>query len=1175
MKTHELPCRRRRGVLRLNWLTAALLGAGVVPVLAQVLPSGFTTPTGNVSYVEDQASATMTIKQDQSRAIAHWSDFSIGAGATVNVVQPDPSSVLLNRVITDTTSQIDGTLNANGHVYLINPWGVLFGAGAQVNVGGIVASTLDLAGETVAERNARFMEDGVLEFASDGAGAERIELKTGAVIRSHAGAGGMVVLLGGRIENRGTLDAPGGTVALGVGDRITLDPVGDGLTTLRIDEGSFAESAVGILNDAGAQITADGGRVLLLARSAYGSFSDALISQQGLIRARRLASSGGEIVLQASGDSEFDEFYESSGIELGAGGVLDADGVGTASGGRVEVTAGNGSALVVDGALTARGGTGGADGGWIETSGQTFWLGADLSVDASASAGAAGAWVLDPSDVHIAPGGVDPAPANTVYDSTISGVLDGGTSMAIVTPAGGLENGNVDFADGTQIVRSQPGAPVTFAVQAANGISAGKGVAIRSAAGAGALNVALLAGTAATNPDAVTDRRGQLRFDGTIASNGGNVALGGAWAQIDAPGAGVFTNGATLDSTALDPASRGDGSITIQGLSVRASGGGSNFGEAAVDLVTTHVNSGRGATTVTGIDAGGTGVRLAGETLLETSSGPVAITGAGQAGPDFTGGPPGSGSGVLMDLAGIETGSGDVTVRGLWMSGVLPGATSAGVSVVRGAFIDAGGNLEITGSASGPDAGVRVAGDADLGETEVRAGGHATLRAGNNGEGDAIVIDELAGVQAGGMLNLRPGGTDGSTWADRPADSIGLGAAIGMGFALSPEELARLSAGTAVVVGSDAHAGPITVNGAISVPYALTLQNGAGGGIQLDAPVQAPQLTLDSGGSIGQGVGAHVEAGELLARSRGGDVDLQYVENDAGALAGAAAGDFAYVDSNALTVQPLSHTGASTAINAPQAIQVAALQGGQVLVRTLNDDLTLDMPASSSAGTDLVAAARFQNPGAGSIGGAPWRVWADTWEGETRGGMAGSGPLPNLYGCTYDGSCGVTVSAADNHFIYTQQPTATVTINDVTRPVGLPNPPFGATVSGLRPGDSAAAIHGDPTTDATASSPVGSYEINGDYASDAGYQLEVVPGTLKVVDGGLPGDTPSLDLPEDTPTWAGNLGGAPICLASAPLDGDRAEAEGDVLAREWSRVRVRPRLTSCIDSSRRNACSDF
>ncbi|PNB32059.1 filamentous hemagglutinin, partial [Pseudomonas sp. FW305-130] len=46
--------------------------------------------------------------------------------------EPDPSSIL-------------GTLNANGQVFLINPNGILFGKGAQVNVGGLVASTLGLS----------------------------------------------------------------------------------------------------------------------------------------------------------------------------------------------------------------------------------------------------------------------------------------------------------------------------------------------------------------------------------------------------------------------------------------------------------------------------------------------------------------------------------------------------------------------------------------------------------------------------------------------------------------------------------------------------------------------------------------------------------------------------------------------------------------------------------------------------------------------------------------------------------------------------------------------------------------------------------------------------------------------------------------------------------------------
>jgi hypothetical protein len=53
------------------------------------------------------------------------------------------------------------------------------------------------------------------------------------------------------------------------------------------------------------------------------------------------------------------------------------------------------------------------------------------------------------------------------------------------------------------------------------------------------------------------------------------------------------------------------------------------------------------------------------------------------------------------------------------------------------------------------------------------------------------------------------------------------------------------------------------------------------------------------------------------------------------------------------------------------------------------------------------------------------------------------------------------------------------------------------------------------------------------------------------------------------------MGPPPICFATGSLEGDRAVQGADVLAREWSRVRSRPNLSSCVDTEKRNGCADF
>ena len=154
----------------------------------------------------------------------------------------------------------------------------------------------------------------------------------------------------------------------------------------------------------------------------------------------------------------------------------------------------------------------------------------------------------------------------------------------------------------------------------------------------------------------------------------------------------------------------------------------------------------------------------------------------------------------------------------------------------------------------------------------------------------------------------------------------------------------------------------------------------------------------------------------------------------------------------------------------------------------------------SGADIDLVASGLFFNPAkAGLSASGDWRVWASAWEGEQRGGLGGSGTVPNLYGCTFRGSCVVAVPSGDDHFIYVQQPVATVTIDSASREYGLDNPAFTYTLAGGVLGDTVAnVVSGSVGTAAGIGSDVGRYAITGNFTSAAGYRLQYVEGQLSI-----------------------------------------------------------------------------
>ena len=362
---------RRRMVAALATAFAAQFALAAPPA-ATALPTGGQVVAGQASI--QQAGAAMTIRQATDQAILNWQSFNIGASASVNFIQPGASSVALNRVLGTDPSAIYGQLTANGQVFLVNPSGVLFGPGARVDVGGLVASTLAIRDADFLDRNYRFSRDGA----------------TAAVVNQGEIVGQYVALLAPEVRNEGVIAARMGTVALAAGDAVTLGISGQRLVDVQVDPASLDT-----LVENRHLIRAEEGMVVLSAQSAHTLLGRVVNS--GAVEANGISTDGGTIRLLASSTVDHS-------------GSIAADGAANASGGSAILLAdlaNPGSRTTVSGSITARGGSASGDGGFIETSGSKISIADSARIDAGAPRGRSGLWLLDPEDFTIALAGGD------------------------------------------------------------------------------------------------------------------------------------------------------------------------------------------------------------------------------------------------------------------------------------------------------------------------------------------------------------------------------------------------------------------------------------------------------------------------------------------------------------------------------------------------------------------------------------------------------------------------------------------------------------------------------------------------------------------------------------------------------------------------------------------------
>ncbi|MDD3954499.1 MAG: filamentous hemagglutinin N-terminal domain-containing protein, partial [Lentisphaeria bacterium] len=157
-------------------------------LLAGNLPTGANVVKGGVTI--NVNGKTMTIDQATAKAIVNWDTFDIGSGYAVNVDQISKNAAMLSRVIGGNPSEILGRLSATGHFYLINPSGILFGQGAQVDVNKFIASTLNLSDDNFMAGKLLFEGNSDASIINEG------------VINAEAAA-----LIGKNVSNTGTINA--------------------------------------------------------------------------------------------------------------------------------------------------------------------------------------------------------------------------------------------------------------------------------------------------------------------------------------------------------------------------------------------------------------------------------------------------------------------------------------------------------------------------------------------------------------------------------------------------------------------------------------------------------------------------------------------------------------------------------------------------------------------------------------------------------------------------------------------------------------------------------------------------------------------------------------------------------------------------------------------------------
>ncbi len=1061
-------------VRRLSFGALALaLSALILPLRAN--PEGESVKHGRAEF--QRSGNDLIIDQKDDRIVVDWDSFSIGKGERTIFRQPGESSSAFNRVLLGSRSLIAGELRANGQVILFNPAGVTVTSSGVVNVNSLIVTTLDLTEE-------EFLRGGAMTFRGDSAA----DVKNLGTIHARTGD---VFLLGRKVVNAGTVEAPHGTVGLGAGTEIVLKPDAEQPLYIkpRAEAARSTVEQTGVIRAAAAQIKATGNPYALAINldgvldvkgsakrpgghaTVDGGAGRVRVGGQARVTASAADGAGGKVAITG----------QSVAVERGA--RVDASGE---RGG--EIVAQAATDLSLAGTLTARGGTTG--GGTISL------LGADISLSAAAVADASGQTgggrVFVGGDYF---GGRDPG--RTYADAPLPTAQNLRVERGARFSADALASGNggvvIQWADG--VTRSNA------AVSVRGGATAGNG-GFAEISGLGGLGFDGRVDLAAPN-----GRAGEVLFDpdrlyisnltpGSADSmlptvTGGNVEESVSVSALES----ITTGTITLRSTGAF-----SGGITVRNLDLGGNG--------AINLkpnVNLSVITDEGVIAFenpqNSIIAKGTGsILLQAGTLNRTSS--------------------------LNSIGNLQTDAGSITLRG-----------DDGVNLV-GTITTNGGSVDIDADW---DQGTGGGFELPAGSAITTNGGDVHLKSGNGG----ITVNSPISLGAGRLTFSQTGGASGT---------FRLGAVISVAGDLDVTQPLQINPGAGLTASGTIHLGSsvtfnadstlalrsssVDLTGANFVapnladiklePYdaasdiLLLGTDGAGGAYDV-LPTLYTSLQVFRSITIGRddGTGGISQATAVPA---GIPLTLK-----AGGVGGHITLD------HALTGQA----------GAPLTIAV----GGDL---TIKSGATISSQAAGTAVT--LSAGRFLNENGSNALATPngrWLIYSESPETNVFDGLA-SGET-GLWGRTLASAPAGTITASGNRYIFAEQPTLEFDATDAAKTYGEDiSGTLGASyVSGLVTNTYGGAIQADTLATAysgsfVVSSPgeaatanVANYAITlaqGSAQSAAGYAFSLSNGLLRV-------DPKAVDL---TVTNGGSIyGDQPVLAPTLMVDG---LVNGDTLA---------------------------